>query len=214
MKKYLDIRNIIILVLLASTALVATNPGGFMPNRVKHLHIIDSIPYSVHDTIPVEVEVEVEVPVEVEILVEKLIEVPVYPKIDTAEILKIYTAKTEHKDLIVLPNNQGTVAVTDVISENKVVSRTVDSKIKPKTVTDTVFTPIPRKNEVYFGFFGGMNKPDVIPSIGTGVMIKTKDDKIIHGGIGVYNRVVDGGTSGSFSPYISGGVYWKLKFKK
>ena len=76
MKKYLDIRNIIILVLLASTALVATNPGGFMPNRVKHLHIIDSIPYPVHDTIPVEVEVEVEVPVEVEILVEKLIEVP------------------------------------------------------------------------------------------------------------------------------------------
>ena len=85
MKKYLDIRNIIILVLLASTALVAVNPGGIIPNRIKHLHRIDSIPYPVHDTLPVEVEVEVQVPVEVEVLVEKLIEVPVYPKIDTAE---------------------------------------------------------------------------------------------------------------------------------
>jgi hypothetical protein len=214
MKKYLDIRNIIILVLTASTALVAINPGGIMPNRVKHLHRIDSVPYPVHDTVPYEVEVEVEVPVEVEVQVEKLVEVPVYQKIDTAEILKIYTAKTEHKDLIVLPNNQGTVAVTDVISQNKVVSRTIDSKIKPKTLIDTVYTPIPRKNELYFGFFGGLSKPDVIPSIGTGVMIKTKDDKIIHGGIGVYNRVVEGGTSGSFTPFISGGVYWKLNFKK
>ena len=214
MKKIFDIRNIIILVLTASTALVAVNPGGIMPNRVKHLHVIDSVPYPVHDTVPVEVEVEVPVEVPVEVQVEKLVEVPVYQKVDTAEILKIYTAKVEHKDVILLPNNQGTVAVADVISQNKVVSRTINSKITPKTIRDTIYTPLPRKNEVYFGFFGGLSKPDVIPSIGTGIMIKTKDDKIIHGGIGVYNRVIDGGTSGSFTPYISGGVYWKFKFKK
>lgn len=214
MKKLFDVRNIIILVLTASTALVAVNPGGIMPNRVKHLHVIDSIPYPVHDTIPVEVEVEVPVEVPVEVEVEKLVEVPTYQKIDTAEILKIYTAKVEHKDIISLPNNQGTVAVTDVISQNKVVSRTIDSKVKPRTVRDTIYTPIPRKNELYYGVFGGLNRPDLVPNIGVGVMIKTKNDKIIHGGVGVYNRVTDGTTSGQLSPYLSGGIYWQIKFKK
>jgi DNA gyrase subunit B len=32
-------------------------------------------------------------------------------------------------------------------------------------------------------------------------------------GVGVSNRVTDG-TNGTLSPYIGGGVYWKIKFKK
>ena len=49
--------------------------------------------------------------------------------------------------------------------------------------------------------------------IGTGILFKTKDDKIFHVGVGVANRVLDG-TSGTFTPYVDGGVYWKLKLKK
>ena len=54
MKKIFGIKNIIIFVLSASTAIVAINPKGMMPNRTKYHKIVDSIPYPVHDTIPFE----------------------------------------------------------------------------------------------------------------------------------------------------------------
>jgi hypothetical protein len=45
------------------------------------------------------------------------------------------------------------------------------------------------------------------------VLVNTKKDKMFHLGLGVANRTTDG-TSGALSPYIGGGVYWKLKLKK
>jgi hypothetical protein len=67
--------------------------------------------------------------------------------------------------------------------------------------------------QVYFGFNGGFNKVDVISHIGTGVLVKTKKDKIYQINAGVANRVTDG-TNGTLSPYIEAGVYWKIKLKK
>ena len=46
-----------------------------------------------------------------------------------------------------------------------------------------------------------------------GFILNTKSDKIYNLGIGVANRVVDG-TNGGLTPYISGGVYWKIRLKK
>ena len=46
--------------------------------------------------------------------------------------------------------------------------------------------------------------------LGTGILIKTKEDKVFHLGVGVANRVTDG-TNGTFTPYVDGGVYWKIK---
>jgi hypothetical protein len=214
MKKYLDIRNILILVLMASTALVAINPKGIIPNRVEYLHRIDSIPYAVHDTVETEVEVEVEVPIEVEVEVEKLVEVQVTQKVDTAEILKVYTAKTEHKDLLVLPNNQGTVAVIDEISQNKVVSRKIDAKVKQTTVRDTVFTSEPRKTTYYFGFDAKFDDPNYVRLLGLGLLMKDKRDRIYRISGGVENSVGPDRISGTFNPYIGGGIYWKIGSKK
>jgi hypothetical protein len=214
MKKYLDIRNGIIMLLLLIAIVEFINPKGIMPNRIQVVTKTDSIPYPIHDTIPVDslVEVEVEVPVPYE--VEKRVEVPVMQFVDTLAILKDFNAKNELKEQLVLPGNLGIVNLNQVISQNKIISRSFDAKVTPKTVRDTIYTPTPRKNEVYFGFFGGLSKLDVVPHIGAGIMLKTKNDKIIHGGVGVYNRVSDDGLNGSFTPYISGGVYWKFKFKK
>ena len=61
---------------------------------------------------------------------------------------------------------------------------------------------------------GGFNKVDVVSSIGAGALIKTKKDKIYQLGIGVVNKVGSDGTNGVLSPFINGGVYWKIKFKK
>jgi hypothetical protein len=45
------------------------------------------------------------------------------------------------------------------------------------------------------------------------VLINTKKDKIYQLGLGVTNQTTDG-TNGGFTPYVRGGVYWKLKLKK
>jgi hypothetical protein len=155
--------------------------------------------------------VEIEVPVEVE--VEKRVEVPVLTPVDTAEILKVHFAKVQHKDVLVLPDNVGTVTIMDTISKNSIVNRKFISDIKQMIVKDTVYTKEPKKGQMYFGFNGGLSKPDVVSHLGTGIMYKTKEDKIYHLGIGVANRILDG-TTGQFTPYVDGGVYFKIKTRR
>ena len=213
MKKIFNIPNAIILLLILIVIIEFINPKGIMPNRTTVK--VDSIPYAVHDTVSVDslvqVEVEIEVPVEIE--VEKIVEVPVYQTIDTMEILKIHFAKVQHKEVLTLPNNQGTVTLIDTISKNSIVNRQFIADIKRMILKDTIYTKEPKKNQLFFGLNGGFNKENVVSHIGTGVLFKTKDDKIFHVGVGVANRVLDG-TSGTFTPYVDGGVYWKLKLKK
>lgn len=184
-----------------------------MPNRTKLVVQTDSIPYAVHDTIPEEVEVEVEVEVPVEIQVEKRVEVPVIQQVDTTEILKIYFAKIPHKEVLTLPDNQGTITITDTISKNSVVNRKFIADVKKMIINDTIYTPEPRKTQLYFGFDAKFDKPNVVNLMGLGVVLKTKDEKLYKIGVGLANNVTDG-TNGKLSPYLGGGVYWKVRLKK
>lgn len=212
MKKHLTSKNFTIVALIILLFLSFFNPGGYLPNRI--ITKIDSIPYPVHDTISVdslvEVEVQIEVPVEVE--VEKKVEVPVLTPVDTTEILKIHFAKVPHREVLTLPNNEGTVTIMDTISKNSVVNRKFISDIKRMIVKDTIYTKEPKKGQMFFGINGGLTKNDVMSHIGGGILYKTKDDKIFHIGLGVANRILDG-TSGEFTPYVDGGVYWKIRKK-
>jgi hypothetical protein len=211
MKKIFEYRNIIILFLLLIVILEYCNPKGIMPNRIEYTTVIDSIPYPVHDTIPVEVEVEV--PVEVPVEVEVPVRVEVIQEVDTANILKIYFAKNKISETLILPNGVGTLVLNEVVSENKVIERDIsNSKIKKQIVLDTLRIPEEPKNKFYYGFNFSANKEDFINSLGMGVMMKTKTDKIFRVDMGINNRVFDG-TIGRFSPYLGGGVYWKIKSK-
>jgi hypothetical protein len=105
------------------------------------------------------------------------------------------------------------VAVTDTISQNKILGRTFNASVKQRTIKETTIVKELPKTQVYYGFTGGFNKEDVVSNVGTGLLIKTKSDKIYQIGVGVANRVTDG-TNGTLSPYIGGGVYWKIKLKK
>lgn len=189
------------------------NPGGHLPNRTVYVPKIDSIPYAVHDTVMVDSLVEVEVEVPYEVPVDRLVEVMVIQPVDTAAILKDFNAKNEIKDVLTLPNGLGTINLNEVVTQNKITSRTFEAKVTPKIKTDTIYTPQPLKNIFYFGLNGGINKIDVISHIGAGIMLKTKTEKIFQLGVGVSNRVIDG-TNGTLSPYFNGGVYWKIKLKK
>ena len=211
MRKHSNVKNIIIVILIILLFLTFFNPGGYIPMRNKYVPQIDSIPYAVHDTLLVESLVEVEVPYEVE--VEKIVEVQITQPVDTMEILKVFYSKNIQKNVLNLPNNVGTITLTDTISQNKVVGRSFDSKIKKQIVRDTLRLPEEKKNKVYFGLNTQVNNPNLVNALGVGFLYQTKEDKIFKIGIGVNNSVIDG-TNGTFIPYVDAGIYWKIKVRR
>jgi hypothetical protein len=146
-----------------------------------------------------------------ETIVEKEVIIPTI--VDTAALLKDYYSKVLYKDVLVLPDSLGTVAVTDTISQNKILGRTFNASVKQRTIKETTIVKEPARNQVYYGLTGGFNKADVVSSIGAGLILKTKKDKIYQFTLGVDNRIVDG-TTGGISPFIGFGTYWKIKVKK
>ena len=215
MKKIFDIRHIIILILLLLCILEFLNPKGIMPNRTVSIRDTVGFEVPVHDTVEVESLVEVEIPVEVQVPYAVHDTVPVDKPIDTTALLNAIGMKMFKKDVLKLPNNIGTVTLFDTISNSRIVGRSFKSDVKQKIVRDTMYTPIPRQNEMYFGIDAKFDKPNVINIVGVSVLFKNKDDRHMYRlGVGVTNRVDDEGTNGKLVPFIGGGVYWKVKLKK
>lgn len=216
MKKFVTFKNIAIVVLVLWILLQWFNPGGVMPGgkTIK----IDGKKYEVikHTIDTVEVEKTKVVTkkgddIYHEVLVIKEVNIP--SVIDTAALIKNYYSKVLYKDLLVLPDSLGTVAVIDTISQNRIIARTFDAKVKERTIREELIVKEPAKNQVYYGLNGGFNKEDYVSAIGAGIILKTKKDKIYNLNIGVNNRTTDG-TNGTFSPFIGFGTYWKIKLKK
>jgi hypothetical protein len=215
MKKIFDIRHVIILILLLISILEFLNPKGIMPNRTVTIRDTVGFEVPVHDTVEVESLVEVEIPVEVQVPYAVHDTVPVDKPIDTTALLNAIGMKMFKKDVLKLPNNIGTVTLFDTISNSRIVGRSFKSDVKQKIVRDTIYTPIPRQNEMYLGIDAKFDKPNVINIVGVSVLFKNKDDRHMYRlGVGVTNRVDDEGTNGKLVPFIGGGVYWKVKLKK
>ena len=216
MKKFVNFKNIAIAALVIYILLQWFNPGGVMPGgRTIRIdgkkyevikHEIDTL-----EVIKTKVVTKKGEDIYHETIVEKEVIIPTI--IDTAALLKDYYSKVLYKDVLVLPDSLGTVSVTDTISQNRILGRTFDAKVKERTIKETMIVKELPKTQVYYGFTGGFNKEDVVSNIGAGLLVKTKKDKIYQVGVGVANRVTDG-TNGTLPPYIGGGVYWKIKFKK
>jgi len=215
MKKLLNLKNIAIAVLIAIILLEYFNPGGKMPGRTIK---IDGKKYEVikHEIDTVEV-------VKTKTLTKKgadiIHEVILHDTairlvdVDTAALLHDYLAKYIYKDTLHLPDSLGEVSLIDTITKNKILGRTFNAKVKQREIKETLIVKELPKTQVYYGLTGGFNKADVVSNLGAGLLIKTKKDKIYNLGVGISNRVTDG-TNGTLSPYIGGGVYWKIKFKK
>jgi hypothetical protein len=116
-------------------------------------------------------------------------------------------------DTLILNNNLGVVYLFDSISNNQVVNRKFVANIKPKVVREPTPEPPKVRNQVYFGLGGSYSNQDWVNSLGTNMLLRTKDDKIFQIGVGVANRTSDGIT-GEFIPYVNGGVFWKIKFNR
>ena len=215
MKKLLNFKNIAIVALILFILLQWFNPGGIIPGKKVYIagkayevikHEIDTV-----DIVKTKVVTKKGEDIYHETIVEKEVIIPTI--VDTAALLKDYYSKVLYKDTLVLPDSLGTVSLLDTISQNKIFGRTFNASVKQRTIKETLIVKELPKTQVYYGLTGGFNKADVVSNVGAGLLIKTKKDKIYNLGVGVSNRVTDG-TNGTLSPYIGGGVYWKIKFKK
>ena len=216
MTKLLNFRNIAIAALVIYILLQWFNPGGVMPGgrtiRIEGKkyevikHEIDTV-----DVIKTKVVTKKGEDIYHEVIVEKEVQIPAV--IDTAALLKDYYSKVLYKDVLVLPDSLGTVAVTDTISQNRILGRTFNANVRERTIREELIVKEPAKTQLYYGLNAGFNKEDYVSAIGGGVILKTKKDKIYQFNLGVNNRTTDG-TNGSFSPYVGFGTYWKIKVKK
>ena len=215
MKKFLNIKNIALLLLIA---IVVFQQCGGNKTKTGEIVKIDGKKYELikHEIDTIEV-VKTKVvtrkgeDIYHETIVEKEVLIPAV--IDTAALLKDYYSKVLYKDVLVLPDSLGTVSVIDTISQNRILGRTFNASVKQRTIKETTIVKELPKTKLFYGFEGGFNKADVVSHIGMGILLNTKTDKIFNLGIGVANRVVDG-TNGGLTPYINGGVYWKIRAKK
>jgi hypothetical protein len=206
MKKILDIRHFIIATLLIVIVILLKSDNTVTKEIVKE---VPSEP--IHDTVSVEIEVPYEIQGDV-VYRDTVIYVPTLVNVDTAAILQNYLVTNSFIDTIKLNNNQGFVYLDQTVSQNKITARKWSATIKPKIVREPAPEPPPIRNQVFFGVNGALSKEDYVNSLGMGVILKTKKDHLYQIGTGVANRTVDGVT-GEFRPYISGGVYWKIKIK-
>jgi len=215
MKNLLNFKNIVIAALIIFVLLEWFNPGGVMPGKKVFIagkayevikHDIDTI-----DIVKTKVVTKKGEDIYHETIVEKEVIIPAV--IDTMALLKDYYSKVLYKDTLVLPDSLGIVALNDTISQNKILGRTFNASVKQRTIKETTIVKELPKTKLFYGLEGGFNKADFVSSVGAGVLINTKKDKIYQLGLGVTNQTTDG-TNGGFTPYIRGGVYWKIKLKK
>jgi hypothetical protein len=216
MKKLLNFKNIAIAALIIYCLLQWFNPGGVMPGG--RTIRIDGKKYEVikHTIDTVEVEKTKVVTKKGKDIVHEVIEHDTtiqLVNVDTAALLKDYLAKVVYKDTLKLDEGLGTIALTDTITKNRILGRTWDAKIKQREIKETLIVKEPAKMQVFYGLNAGFNKTDYVSSVGAGLVLKTKKDKLYNFNIGVNNRTTDG-TNGSFSPYVGFGTYWKIKVKK
>jgi hypothetical protein len=215
MKKLLNFKNIAIAALIIFVLLQWFNPGGILPGKKVFIagkayevikHEIDTV-----DIVKTKVVTKKGEDIYHETIVEKEVIIPAV--IDTMALLKDYYSKVLYKDTLILPDSLGTVSVIDTITQNKILGRTFNANVKQRTIKETMIVKELPKTKIFYGLEGGFNKADFVSSVGAGVLINTKKDKIYQLGLGVNNQTIDG-VNGSFSPYIRGGVYWKIKLKK
>ena len=99
---------------------------------------------------------------------------------DTMAILKDYFAKNVYKDTLALP--EGSVAILDTISQNKILGRSYQAKITQKTIREVreLRTPPPApKAALYWGVMGIQNQ-DKTFGYGGGIIYKSPYKGIIQ----------------------------------
>ena len=208
MKKLINTKNIIIValsaVILVQLVFILRKPKVQI---VKVKGDPYEVPVEVIDTqyFPMKEYVEVKGK---DVIHDSIVYVPTAVSADTMAIVASYYLKRVFKDTLKLSGSMGYLVVQDTIAQNKLIGRKTTPKLNQRAFTEIVKEK--PKRMVYYGLNAGFNRDNVVSHIGTGIMIKTKTEKIYQLDIGVANRLING-TTGQFIPYVGAGVYWKIK---
>lgn len=203
-----DLKTLLIIVLGVTLLLTRMCSGGDKPGDIINVNGKD------YELLKHEVDTEY-VPVEKivtkkgkDIYHDTTIYVPLPMSFDTMEMVRNYLAMNVFKDSLKLDDSLGFVVVSDTLQMNKIRTRVWESKINKIKITDTKIVKELPKNQVYIGFNTQINKVDVIGSVGLATTLKTKTDKMYNFNIGLMS------TTNGTSPYVGGGLQWKIRLKK
>ena len=134
--------------------------------------------------------------------------------IDTLSILKDYYAKYQVIDTLILnyPDSAkktfGYGIITDIISKNAIVERSVIWNYKIPVVTHTITIHPKPKAQLYAGMTMNVNSVQILSSVSGALLYKTKNDHIYIANIGVANNGL------GVQPFIGGGIAWKITLRK
>lgn len=130
-------------------------------------------------------------------------------KIDTLSILRDYFAKNVYKDTLNFGDTIGYVYIIDTITKNKISERKWTSNIKQRTIKETTIVKELPKNELYIGLNANFDKVNYLNSVGTGIILKDKNNKMYQLSGGISNNQSQSSTN--LTPYFGGGIYWQIK---
>jgi hypothetical protein len=175
---------------------------------IKTYNIVQPINVTQFKYLPPKVKIVQSKPKIVKVPEYKIVEVPGKPTaLDTVAILQQYYPKNTFKDVLVLPEKQGTVSVTDTISQNRLVGRSWVANVKPKVVEVVREVQAPKVREWYVGPELTTNFRNIYNWYGANVLLKNKSNNIYKFGAGITMR----DERNSPLPFISLGAYIKIK---
>lgn len=146
--------------------------------------------------------------------VDKVVEVEIPANIDTLAILKDYYTKYKYEDKVAV-DKYGFGTISDEVTQNRIVSRSIIWDLKIPIVKETIVVKELPKNQLYIGGGIGFDKINFINQINTGLLWKTKKDKIYGLNLGLANTTLNLGSSQTtLTPYIGVSMYWKIRLGK
>ncbi len=228
MKKILnlDLKSLLLLILLIIVLLQYFKSG----KKKEDIEIINvgGKDYELleHNIDTIYLEKIVEVPKYIPQYIDRIVEVPIEipADVDTLKILNEYYSTFKITDTLSLNydfNNNiidkdgnkpsstlGYGIITDIISQNKIQSREIKWNFSIPVVYDTKIVKELPKTQVFVGLNTNIDRVNTINSVGGGVILKTKRDKLYQINAGLSNNI-----NGQSIPYLGGGLYWKIKIR-
>jgi hypothetical protein len=210
MKSLLNVRNIIILILLAILIFSRYTSCAGKNEQTKIVRVAgksyEVIKHEI-DTLEIIKKIFIDKPGK-DIYHDTTIYVQIPMSIDTLAIIKDYFAKNVYNDTLKLDDSLGFVFIQDTIIQNKIAHRTFKANVKERVINETIYLKEPAKRQLYYGFEGTFDKIDLFKGVGGGILYKTKSDKIYKFNLGVMSNQND------INPYANFGMYWKIKLKQ
>ncbi len=181
MKKFISLA-----FLLVSTVALAQNPKYVLYNIIRNGEVVGKV--YIKEPTPKKVTVVKRLkakPKIVKVPEFTLVPVPIPPTaFDTTSVLQMYYPKNVHTEVLTLPNNVGTVQISDTIAYNRLVGRQWNANVTRHTVEKVVEVQRPAVTEWYMGPHITSNLTQEFQSFGLSFVRKSAKDFVLQFQIG------------------------------